>query len=173
MDLDSTSRWLTRIDVECRRIGFESSEMGALAVTGDADRTLEQFCSLLRSIPDGAGFDEFLRRSRGGWEPTVEQLRADAEPELLDAVRTLVGHGLHQVTWGERARWLRWAADQIEQTSEPAGVFWNRCSFCGAQRGDCEVFLIGGRGGIAICDACARRAAEVPRFLAPSDPPAI
>jgi len=149
---------IDEILVECRRIGFGIAEFGGITVTGDGDRALADFRDFLRTIPNDAGYDEYLRRSRAGWEPSDEQLRAEADPELLEDVRVLVGRELRAVTWAERARWLRLAADQIERSKATWGELWTRCSFCGSRRE--EAHVIGGPRGIGICRACALVAVE-------------
>ena len=150
---------LDDILAECRRIGFGMAELGGLAVTGDEQRALADFRDFLSRIPDGAGYDEFLRRSRAGWEPSADELRDEADPELLEDVRVLVGRGLGGVTWSDRARWLRLAADEIERSPKTWGELCTRCSFCGRRRE--ELLVVNGPRGIGICRECARRALEV------------
>jgi hypothetical protein len=50
------------IEYELRRIGFEPSRVGGLALGRGATR--EDFLRFLRDIPTGAGFEEFDRRMR-------------------------------------------------------------------------------------------------------------
>ena len=147
------------IESEMRRIGFTMRELGGLALSGGA--TLADFREFLRTIPDNSGFDEFLRRTRNGFEPTDEQLRSHFadDPELLEDIRGLLSQRLFGVTWPERARWLRLIADEIARTPQPFREIWTRCSFCGKRREDRPV--MGGPGGVGICANCADRVREL------------
>jgi hypothetical protein len=142
------------IESEMKRIGFTMLDLGGLALSGG--KTLADFKDFLRTIPDNSGYDEFVRRTRNGFEPTDEQLRSNADPELLEDLRGLLRRSLFGVTWSERARWLRLVADDIATTPAPFPEIWTRCSFCGQRREDRPVMA--GPSGVGICAECANNA---------------
>ena len=153
MDTRKDGTW-DEIESEMKRIGFTLHELGGLALSGGA--TLADFRDFLRTIPDNSGYDEFVRRTRNGFEPTDEQLRSNADPELLEDLRGLLSRKLFGVTWPERGRWLRLIADEIATTPQPFPEIWTRCSFCGRRREDRPVMA--GPGGVGICAECAATA---------------
>lgn len=140
---------------ECQRIGFGMWELGGLAMAEGA--TLAGFRDFLRTIPDGAGYDEFLRRSRGSWTPTDSELLEAVGPGVPDRVHMLLRElEFTGLTWSERVRWLRLAADEMERRAPHTEVVdvTQRCSFCKRQKSDAGAFVVGATGA-HICRQCA------------------
>ena len=147
---------LEDVFAECRRIGFGPTELGGLALAGAA---LADFCEFLRTIPDGAGYDEFLRRSRGGRGPSDAELRELGDGSVARLQDLLRGPDFTNTTWAERARWLRLVAEEFERAPPPYGPPDARCSFCGRSLEDAGG-LLGGKGDARICGSCAARAVK-------------
>jgi hypothetical protein len=154
---------LEDIHVELRRIGVDPAETGGLA--RGSGTTLTQVRNWLREIPDGAGYEGYLRHVRGGRDLTDEQLRSHARPDTIADIRHMLGWRMHGVTWAERGRYLALVAADIAHTEVSPRTLASVCHFCGGRP---EGYALGeGLGGTTICVDCAENYAYTLRHSGP------